>query len=182
MPLLHLGSVLLAVPVLISAVASLAFIAGQSDKASQLFDYAVNERTTKNLSNKEAAEGVRPKGNPPSANVLPLATESFGNPCDILTQGNRLYSSSKFEQAIAVYRTVERVDKTGSHDCTDSVYASIASSLLILAHQAQVSDISRSAQLYRFAATYNRAFALAIICRVGNCRPSVEFWASDPLA
>lgn len=103
------------------------------------------------------------------------------DPCDILEKGNAFYSAGKYEEAIAAFSEVEKVDRVGKAECTDSIYATVATSYAFLAQNALPADTAAAANFYRLAAKYNRAFAAALMCRSGNCRDSQDIWSGNSI-
>lgn len=111
--------------------------------------------------------------------LMGIAPTAFATtPCDILVEGNTHYRAQDFEQALDVYLMVEQVDQLGRAECTGSIYASIATIYLVQANNAFSSNAVLAANLYRNAAKYNRAFAHAVACRIGDCEAAESFW--DP--
>jgi hypothetical protein len=96
--------------------------------------------------------------------------------CDVLGQGNKLYSSGNLEEALNIYKTVEEVDRYGKQQCTMSVYATIATIYTMMGDKQLEGNATKAAFLYKTASKYNRAFAYAVDCHRNNCEYSKKFW------
>ena len=109
---------------------------------------------------------------------LLLPTVAFSDAsCDILSKGNKLYSSKKYKEAINVYKVIEDIDIIGKEPCTDSIYATIATIYKILGNKKIKTNSYKAAMYYKTASKYNRAFAYATLCsNINSCKDSKKHW------
>jgi hypothetical protein len=96
--------------------------------------------------------------------------------CNILHSGNQAYVKADYETAAKIYMQIQQVDLLGRGACTASIYASIGSTWLYRGHRETQVSPQKAILNYRRAAFWNRAFASAATCRLGNCSESENFW------
>ena len=97
--------------------------------------------------------------------------------CDILSKGNKYYSSKKYKKAINVFKIIEDIDIIGKEPCTDSIYATMATIYTIYGDKKIKNNAFKAAMFYKKASKYNRAFAYATSCsNSNNCKNSKSYW------
>lgn len=97
--------------------------------------------------------------------------------CDILSKGNKYYSSKKYKKAINTYKIIEDIDIIGKEPCTDSIYATMATIYTKFGDEKIKNNAFKAAMFYKKASKYNRAFAYATSCsNSNNCKDSKVFW------
>ena len=107
------------------------------------------------------------------------STAQAATPCEILIAGNSLYEANKFDQAVTAYSAVEKIDKIGKENCTESIYSSLGATFTAMARAAE-SDPTKALGLMRKANFYHRVSMHALWCsRLNNCKFSEEFWADN---
>lgn len=107
--------------------------------------------------------------------LLACGVALAATPCEILTKGNAEYAAKRWDSALTIFRQVEAIDQVGKDSCTASIYATMGSVYTILGKDS-VKEAPVSLDHYRNASRYHAAFANAVMCNKGNCKPSEDFW------
>ena len=80
--------------------------------------------------------------------------------CNLLTEGNKHYSSSRYQSALNIYMKIE---ESNEKECAGAVYATIATIYTIFGNRVSGKNKFKLAMLhYKTASIYNRKFANAV--------------------